>query len=121
MKEINELLDLIRKKREEKGISQRQIADYLGISQPAYRNIESGQTSLKVETLVQVASYLGIDIFQNNESSQNLVSLNPDDIVKKINKLDVIDEATRQNAKEIKEINQKLDELLDLFGKKKKK
>ena len=123
MKEIKELLELIKAKREEKGISQREIADYLGISQPAYRNIENGQTSLKVETLYQIAQYLGINIFaqSNNPKEESLVAVNPADIFKNIGDLKKgQDDIKNDMKKQQEETNQKLDEILKLFKNKKK-
>jgi len=123
-KEIAELLELIKQKRKEKGISQQEIADYLGISQNAYKNIEIGRTSLKLETLYQIASYLGIDIFQEkqNKSSQALVALDPNDLTNNITNIrnDLRRVEDKLNQKQ-DDMNQKLDEILDLFGKKKKK
>jgi transcriptional regulator with XRE-family HTH domain len=119
MKEIDELLILIKQTREEKGISQKELAKHLGISQPAYNNIESGATALKVETLFQIASFLGIDFFPNpnNNKTEDLITVNPVDIAKKLNKIDEIDNNVR-------DLNSKIDKLFDFFkggdGKKKK-
>jgi transcriptional regulator with XRE-family HTH domain len=124
MKEIKELLELIKAKREEKGISQREIADYLGISQPAYRNIEGGQTSLKVETLYQIAQYLGIDIFAQgkNQKEESLIAINPNDIFKNIGDLKKgQDDLKNEFKKNQDDMSQKLDEILDYFKKNKKK
>jgi transcriptional regulator with XRE-family HTH domain len=124
MKEIKELLELIKAKREEKGISQREIADYLGISQPAYRNIEGGQTSLKVETLYQIAQYLGIDIFaqSKNQKEESLVAVNPNDIFKNMGDLKKGQDDLKNDVKKYQdETNRKLDEILEQFKKGNKK
>jgi len=111
--EIAELLTLIREKREEKGLSQKQIAEALGMAQQTYQQIESGKTDLKLRTLYVIAEYLGIDITVSKSKGSNLIALNPDDVINKINKIDNIE--AKQD-----DINQKLDEILDLFKKKKK-
>jgi len=126
-KEIAELLELIKQKRKEKSVSQQEIADYLGISQPAYKNIELGRTSLKLETLYKIAQYLGIDVFAQgrNQKEESLIAVNPTDLFKNINDLKKEQSDMKKSQNEMKkgqdDINQKLDELLDLFGKKKKK
>lgn len=114
--QVEELLLLIRKTREEKGISQRDMAKYLGIAQSSYNQIESGSTALKVETLLEIADYLGINFFPNPNDAVNedLIALNPVDIVTKISKIDGIDE-------KVNDLNSKLDKLIGLFGKDKKK
>ncbi len=50
--------------REQKGISQKEMALRLGISQQAYAFWERKPTSLKPEQLVEIASILGADLEQ---------------------------------------------------------
>lgn len=122
-KEIAELLELIKQKRKEKNISQQDVADYLGISQNAYKNIELGRTSLKLETLYQIAQYLGIDVFsqQRNQKEESLVAINPNDIFKNISELKKgQDDIKNELKKNQDEVTQKMEELLELFKKKKK-
>lgn len=116
-KEINDLLNLIKEKRKEKGYTQADIANYLGITQQAYTKIESGTTDLKLKTLYQIAEYLGIDISANKSNNSNLVAINPTDIV---NDISSIKREQNDMKKGQDDMNQKLDELLDLFKKKKK-
>lgn len=40
-------MNIIKEKREEKGLTQREVADFLKISQPAYYQIENGQRKIK--------------------------------------------------------------------------
>lgn len=125
-REVAELLVLIKKTREEKGISQRDMAKHLGIAQSSYNQIESGSTSLKVETLFEIAEFLGISFFPNPDDNkvEDLVAVNPVDIIKKMNKIDEIDNNVHQNTKDLKDLNSKIDKLFDFFkggdGKKKK-
>jgi transcriptional regulator with XRE-family HTH domain len=48
----------IRQKREEQNLTQDFIADTLGISQRAYSKLESGETRLRVEHLIQLSEIL---------------------------------------------------------------
>ncbi len=116
MDDLKEILELIREKRKERGITQADMAAKLGISQSAYKDIEIGKTDLKVRTLQQIADILGIDLFakKSNNKEQSLIAINPENIYKDINDL-------KRNQEEMKnELNQKLDEILNFFGKKKK-
>ncbi|EIJ80121.1 helix-turn-helix domain-containing protein [Bacillus methanolicus PB1] len=57
----------LRRIRESKGLSQDKVAELCGISRPAYRNIESGESTPKVSTLQNIVNGLGInlqDLFQ---------------------------------------------------------
>lgn len=112
MVNLAEILDLIREKRKEKGITQADMAAKLGISQSAYKDIEIGKTDLKVRTLQQIAEVLGIDLFsaRGGKQEQSLVAVNPQNIYADLNQL-------KQNQEEM---NEKLNEILNLFGKKKK-
>jgi predicted nucleic acid-binding Zn-ribbon protein len=53
-----------------------------------------------------------------------LITVNPVDIAKKMNKIDEIDNNVHQNTKDLKDLNSKIDKLFDFFkggdGKKKK-
>lgn len=71
----------IRKIREIKGISQEYIAIQLGISTRAYSKIETGETQLTINRLVEISKIIGVTpqeilgfdiamIFNNNPVSQ---------------------------------------------------
>ncbi len=61
--------ELIRQKRENLGITQRDCAKYLGLSSPQYiSNIERGLCGPSVETLAKLGSYLKIDTTKIIES-----------------------------------------------------
>ncbi len=47
----------IRNLREDKDLTQQQIADYLHISQRAYSRYENGERSIPIETLIEIANY----------------------------------------------------------------
>ena len=49
----------LRKNREERGISEEQIAELLGRSRQSYRNIEKGKSKLKIRDLITLAEFPG--------------------------------------------------------------
>lgn len=61
----------IRQIRELKNISQEHIASELGISQPTYAKIESGQLIPKVDRLKSIADILEVDISTLLNATQN--------------------------------------------------
>ena len=50
----------LRKNREERGISEEQIAELLGRSRQSYRNIEKGKSKLKIRDLITLAEFYGV-------------------------------------------------------------
>jgi len=52
----------LRRLREAKGMTQEQLATAAGISRPGYRNIETGQSLPRVDTLQALASSLGVPL-----------------------------------------------------------
>ncbi|MFC4767468.1 helix-turn-helix domain-containing protein, partial [Effusibacillus consociatus] len=52
----------LRRIREAKGLSQEKAAELGGISRPAYRNIENGDSTPKVSTLQNIANGLGVKL-----------------------------------------------------------
>ena len=50
----------LRKIREERGISEEQIAELLGRSRQSYRNIEKGKSKLKIRDLITLAEFYGV-------------------------------------------------------------
>ncbi len=61
MKEYN-LAENLYMLRTEKGKTQKEIADYLGIKQAAYSKYEVGETEPKITTLVKMARYFETDL-----------------------------------------------------------
>ncbi len=107
MKDIDYFLTLIKQTREEKGVSQRDIAKHLGITQPSYNHIESGFTALKVETLLQIATFLEIDLFPTLDANDSTKS--KDVAHKGIKELNVV-------KQEVENINGRINQLFDLFN-----
>jgi transcriptional regulator with XRE-family HTH domain len=116
MDDLVEILELIKERRKEKGITQSEMATKLGISQSAYKDIEIGKTDLKVRTLQQIADILGIDLFskKGTNQEQSLIAVNPENIYTDLYEL-------KRNQEDMKnEINEKLDAILNFLGKGKK-
>ena len=59
---VKKLLSKIRAIRKERGLNQTDIANKLGITQSAYKEIELGNTALKVPVLFQLMEILGTDL-----------------------------------------------------------
>lgn len=47
--------------RKERGLSQVQVSEAVGISQPSYCNIENGERGVAVETAKKIANVLGFE------------------------------------------------------------
>lgn len=62
--EKNHFLDNIKRLRNEKEISQKQMAERLGFAQNNYSKIERGLVELTVNRLYEIAEILGVSIFQ---------------------------------------------------------
>jgi transcriptional regulator with XRE-family HTH domain len=59
-------------KRNERGFTQEEIADLLGIDQPQYSRRESGETKLKINEWEKIAQILAVpisDIFESDEAN----------------------------------------------------
>ncbi len=63
----------------QQGITQRQVADYIGCAPSVYSRYETGDREPSVETLKRLSSYLGvtIDALVGNETIQNDNTLTP--------------------------------------------
>ncbi|WP_294472343.1 helix-turn-helix transcriptional regulator [uncultured Intestinimonas sp.] len=62
--------ELIRKKREEKGISQNHLAKLLGISQPYMNQIETGRRNPTLPLLMKICDILEISMFGENAQDE---------------------------------------------------
>ena len=65
---VNDYKTLIRQKRQEKGISQNQLAKLVGISQPYMNQIESGVRYPTLPVLVKICEILEISLFGKEET-----------------------------------------------------
>ena len=56
------ILKRLRDLREDHDITQKEIADVLGISQRYYSNLENGTRTISAETLIQIAEYYDVSL-----------------------------------------------------------
>ena len=63
---------LLKSIRMEKGFSQKEIAEKLGVSQPSYAQYEPGKRNPKAETIKKIADALGVSIEEINPDLGNL-------------------------------------------------
>jgi transcriptional regulator with XRE-family HTH domain len=115
MADIKEILELIKSKRKEKGITQKEVANFVGVSEMTYIRIEGGQSDLKLSQYIDICRFLGVELITGKDPSNEtaLVTSKETDVVNMWQEL-------REQKNEIKKQTQKLDEILDLFKKKKK-
>lgn len=57
----DKLLKIIKNSRKSQGLSQKQVAEKLGISAPAYSNLESGKFEITLKRLDEILVALGIE------------------------------------------------------------
>ncbi|MBO5266998.1 MAG: helix-turn-helix transcriptional regulator [Ruminiclostridium sp.] len=75
------VFERIRNLREDNDIKQREIADYLHISQNTYSQYETGKISLSAETAVKLAKFYGVSVdyllgLSDNKTTTNLSKTN---------------------------------------------
>lgn len=70
----------IRFLRQQKGLTQEQIAELLDVTPQAYSKIEQGKTRLNIERIQQIANIFNIDITDliNNDNNGIVILLNGD-------------------------------------------
>ncbi len=97
---------VIREKRKEKGLTQEQVADYLGVSTPAVNKWEKGVTFPDITLLPPLARLLGVDLntllcFHENMTAQEIAYFS-EEIMDTIRKSD-FDSGFMMGMKKIKE------------------
>lgn len=60
---LNILGQTIKRARTEQHLTQKDLADMTGVAQPTISDIETGETNVRMETLLKLASVLKLDIF----------------------------------------------------------
>ena len=71
--DVRKILEKIAKKRKKKGYSYENIAEDLALTPSGYRKIETGETKLTVERMLQIATVLDLSVsklFDIEESSE---------------------------------------------------
>ena len=106
----------LKKIREDKKIAQQEIAEFLGISQKTYSNIESCKSNLSLKYLFKLSKYLEFDLlimlqeqitFYNQKSSNNTIVKN--EFTKKL--ISQYEAHIKGNEEIIKLLNEKIDRL----------
>ena len=90
---ITDAASLLRRARELAGLSQRELAERAGTSQPAVARLESGSGSVTVPTLARLLAAAGFEL------SMDLVPQRPDDAVAAAYRRDVDRSLLRQNLR----------------------
>ena len=68
-----QVVELIRQRRKARGLSQRELASKLGITQARMSEIESGRAGLSVERLIAIVVMLGLELVLRDESDKRVV------------------------------------------------
>ena len=114
-----------RKIRELKNLTQDFVAQELGITQPAYSNIEKGQVQLKEDTLEKLSDALGVSLdtlktfdaekyFIQNNNNSPIVTNN--DKVNNVNYYPINEDIKNLYERTIKLLEQELQRYKDKFG-----
>ena len=64
-------MEALMKIRKSKGLSQQDVADYLGISRQAYCNYENDKREASYETLLQLSEYFNVTVDELLEEEQS--------------------------------------------------
>ncbi|ENW5215466.1 helix-turn-helix domain-containing protein [Enterobacter cloacae] len=62
IKHLNQLRPILIGFRKENGLTQKEVSQYLGVTQQAYARLESNPASASIERLFRVFSILGIEL-----------------------------------------------------------
>ncbi|MBK9176275.1 MAG: helix-turn-helix transcriptional regulator [Flavobacteriales bacterium] len=65
----------LRELREHRGLKQEDLAEVLGIRQPAYSELESGHTTLTAEHVVKLAEFYGMTLDQFLQADQPILNM----------------------------------------------
>lgn len=68
--QMAEFHEIMRKKRIEKGLSQYELADLVGIKQPSINHIEMGRRNPSFEVLVKLCAVLEIPLFGEDKKDE---------------------------------------------------
>ena len=63
MEKVTEIIDELKRARKEKGLSQRELAELSGVSQPVIARMERGVTSPQLDTVLKVLAPLGKTLY----------------------------------------------------------
>jgi transcriptional regulator with XRE-family HTH domain len=85
-KAVNEIIERIKAARKEQKVSQKAVADLLGITQGAYSDMEKGKINFSAARLFQVCDMLGIDIINTKQGQNQLISVDSNKLIEIIAK-----------------------------------
>lgn len=118
----NDIGDDIRKYRDEKCLTQAYMANELGIGQSAYQKIESGDSKVTIERLMQIANILGksIEVFLDKDQgmkspteTKSSISLTKSELLQKV----ILQQEKRivELEEKVKRKDQKIEELKSML------
>jgi len=90
--------DKIRKVREAKGLSQKQVAISLGMDQAQYSRIENGKTDPSFSNVTKIAGALGVELSELFKSDDVFRDVNSYDksLIEKLSIIDKLDDKEKQ-------------------------
>ena len=65
------IASIIKKMRNQRKITQTELADYAGLSRAGIAKIESGASDIKLSTLISIANLLGLDLYLRDRSHES--------------------------------------------------
>lgn len=94
-----DLGDLLKKTREAKGFSQKEVAASLSMPQPQYSRIESGKTDPSFTTLERIAKALGVSLSELFEADTIFVDVNSYDktLMERLKLVDTLDDTDKKS------------------------
>lgn len=108
----NSIVKKIKNKREYLNYSQEFMAEELGISQPAYANIESGKTKLNIERIVDISKILNIDLSDLLDNNYTINNFNNRDNSTAIGNVENLIQENKKSINKIIEILQNENSIL---------
>lgn len=94
-----DLGDILKKTREVKGLSQKEVAAALNMPQPQYSRIEGGKTDPSFTTLERIANALGVTLAELFDADNLLTDVNSYDksLLEKLKLLDTLDDSEKKS------------------------
>lgn len=94
-----DLGDTLKKVREAKGLSQKELAGLLDMPQPQYSRIESGKTDPSFTTLERIAKALGVSLSELFKADEIFTDVNAYDktLIEKLRLIDALDDTEKKS------------------------
>lgn len=70
LENLNSIGPYLQKLRKKKKITQVELAEYAGLSRAGIVKVESGESDIKLSTLIRVANLLGVDLLLKERGSK---------------------------------------------------